>query len=393
MKNLSDLIKWESEGGKASLVDTLNKTLNSIVGPLLENNENGNTVDGVFFKELLSKEVKCSGAEYERLQSLIGEDSTSLIKAMHYGALKIDSEGSVVGGVEAPSYHNKEHFSCALAAAGVLSNSEFKKEQYHLKLLTCCAMLFHDLGHDGGTNSIIPSAAQNGAKSIHLQSPQNQRLEWVAVNECEEFLNAAGVSKSTKEIIRQCILNTDPALTIANRKKYNELCTNLEEFDESNEAQVVQRLSAICNDADVTFSLLPKSGLELGRSLSQEWEQIEHPQAQVVGSFEGRLGFLKFFSPMSEGAKKIGLLDVVSRQIEAFSLIGQGAEQAKSAGLSLDVAGARYLDQSNFNLSKNTFLKKLMKTNVEPGIVNGSDVFSDTKKATSANDKKGLAMA
>lgn len=385
MKSLSDLIKWESSNSTVSVIETLRSTLSSIIGPKMDSAGVGSGV--VFFENLLSKEVADCDKEYKKLQSLIGTDSANLVKAMHYGALKIDStemnSGSESG---SPQYHNKEHFACALASACVLSNSEFEVSQYHLKLLTCGAMLFHDLGHDGGTNSIVPGSEKTGGKAIHLEAPQSQRLERVAIKECSEFLAAAGVSKKDREIIEQCILNTDPALTIANRKKYNELRSVCENFDESNKDQVVSRLSAVCNDADVTFSLLPKSGLELGRSLAQEWEKIEHPQAKAVGSFEGRLGFLKFFSPMSEGAKKVGLLDVVGSQLEVFSTIGQRVKDKNEfCDIAGDVAGAKFLDDGPFNLSKNTFIKCLIRTNVEPGVLGQKDAFA-------ANDKQHLAM-
>ena len=154
-------------------------------------------------------------------------------------------------------------------AVGHLCALEFEGEAPcpHLVVLAMTAMVGHDFKHDGTSNETGKS------------------LEAIAWQACEPYLD--GVHLEDKKAIEAIILGTDPTKLNEHRARYS---------DASVPPSAIDRLRLIACEADLTPSLMPEHGVEMGKLLAKELKSSNVPVLTVLGerisSWESRMGFL-----------------------------------------------------------------------------------------------------
>ncbi len=355
---IASLLNWNSDASGSDFVKRMSdkgSPENTSSGITQTTSRALMTILSSFYEHLYPQRVPENLKSPSDLLAVLGKDldskSWSLIQSAQSGARLVENTPVE----EHVSYHNHKHFSEAIASVTMLAHHEFAPSQVYEKLVALNAMIFHDLGHDGGTNTLVPLVKESGVKEVKEGEPQ--RLEKLAFSLAQPVLDQEKVTHSDQRLLQEIILNTDPARTMGTKKEYASLPPVAHEHSFE---QLTTRISALCNDADVLFSLLPQTGLDLGKKLSEEWSHIDHPQAKSVSSFSGRLGFLRFFAPMSDAAKSCELAGAVEAQIKAFESFAQKKEEVADAEKSDRAAlGAQYLDGFPVNLSKRQYLQRL----------------------------------
>ena len=232
-------------------------------------------------------------------------------------AVQEDGQANDAG---APDYHNTAHFKEAVMAVGHLCALEFEGEAPcpHLVVLAMTAMVGHDFKHDGTSNETGKS------------------LEAIAWQACEPYLD--GVHLEDKKAIEALILGTDPTKLNEHRARYSYA---------SVPPSAIDRLRLIACEADLTPSLMPEHGVEMGKLLAKELKSSNVPVLTVLGerisSWESRMGFLHHAKPISKAADTFGLKNMHSTQLQAF------VELAQSLDLSDAKDAARHLDKVDVN--------------------------------------------
>lgn len=210
------------------------------------------------------------------------------------------------------AYHNRDHtaeavFSAeALLAAEPLSASQ--KQRHSLRLLV--AMMAHDLGHTGAFGS--PKG------SLETASAEAFERVW------DEFAPHPPTLQSNSErgAIRSLVLGTE----------FTEGPRRNAEAQAQDPSSIVSRLHVLANDADILASVLPQTGPERGRLLAQEWTEAgPHAAgpAAVVGTWAGRLGFLKAIRLNSRGAEAMGATALREQEIAAIEQLTPSDLSAK----------------------------------------------------------------
>ncbi len=216
---------------------------------------------------------------------------------------------------DAPNYHNTAHFKEAVMAVAHLSALEFEGEAPcpHFVVLAMTAMVGHDFKHDGTSNE------------------PGKSLEAIAWQACEPYLE--GAHDEDKKVIEAIIMGTDPTKLNEHRARYS---------DPSTPPSAIDRLRLIACEADLTPSLMPVHGVEMGKLLAQELKSSNVPVLTVLGerisSWESRMGFLHHAKPISKAADTFGLKNMHAAQLQAFVELGQSldAGDPKEAARHLD---------------------------------------------------------
>ena len=195
-----------------------------------------------------------------------------------------------------PPYHNRLHIAdtvvsmaCLLRATRRLSGLESRPlcKEESLCILT---MLLHDYGHEGSINL---STKQNEQHSVFLYTP---------------LMKSMGLSPQDLAQMNAMVLSTDPA-------SLDELHRKFKVRPPSNGPLEIEEMTILVTEADILASALSYPGLDLTRSLSQEWSARYPEKSSVLLTSEGRLAFLRsglHFS--SNAAKALGIPLLVSSQ-------------------------------------------------------------------------------
>lgn len=199
------------------------------------------------------------------------------------------------------AYHNRDHTAEAVLAAETLMANEplsaAARMNQGLRLLA--AMVAHDVGHTGAFGT--PKGSLEEA-SAHVFEQ-----EWKALGPVLDRTNE-------NDVVRSIILGTEFSEGPRN---------NAARFAQS-PASLLPRLHVLANDADVLASVLPETGPERGRLLAREWQEAGPAAAgpaAAVGSWAGRLGFLKVVTMASDSARALGVGALRQAEIEAIEAI------------------------------------------------------------------------
>ena len=274
-------------------------------------------------------------------------------------------------------YHNSMHTREAVYSALFFSCLQFSGCA-HLRrraaLVCACAMAAHDLGHDGGINK-----------------DERMRLEIKAWNIAKPILSRRCADPHSKNLIRFCILSTDPSV-LADRVQSYFSCAGSGQGLRGIETAGARMGSAfqkicglICNGSDVCASALIGYGEGLGKKLSEEWilADIKTPKyshgkdfAEKISTFTGRLGFLIFASGLAdtlECFRVSGWHRHFTVQMAALAMLGMGnfgnlfgmnllpqdcSGWVSQYGSAMKI-GAGYLDSLDKQSSENLWLKSL----------------------------------
>jgi hypothetical protein len=215
------------------------------------------------------------------------------------------------------AYHSRHHIAETVHSMGWLCGLTRTHGDVSAReaALGVAAMVGHDLGHDGS-------------------APVGGVLEARAAMSVIAIARAQGMLDADCDVLRQVVLGTDPG----------EISTNAERaagrLPPGEHGVTVDRICALANEADVFASLLPAIGLVQSRALASEWRAGGYDGAEEVGTFVGRLRFLRLYQHLSPAAEHIGLADVRDRQLAAFVSSGERLR----AAVSVD-AGAAALDR------------------------------------------------
>jgi hypothetical protein len=151
-------------------------------------------------------------------------------------------------------------------------------------LLTVTA---HDYLHPGGANS----------------SPQE--LESRSVKALDLFFVKHPISSVWRERICHMILKTDPALVGANHDKVAGR-TFVMDLDWA---------CVVMNEADILASSTDVFGPALGEQLAAEWQLKNLPLHAIVGTQQGRLGFLKSLRFSTPGSLNLQFPQHIASQV------------------------------------------------------------------------------
>jgi len=177
-----------------------------------------------------------------------------------------------------PHYHNRLHTADALCAACLLMQS-LQTQGHQLADEWMAAVLLavtsHDVLHPGGANGFL------------------QEFEQRSAIEMQHIAQGFSIDTVWLERVRELILRTDPSVVAGNhdKVKHQSFLMNLD------------WACVLINEADILASAMPSHGMALGQALAAEWAVKNHPLHAVVGTAQGRLGFLaslRFSTPASE---------------------------------------------------------------------------------------------
>lgn len=227
--------------------------------------------------------------------------SAPVVACMHELADMIEADGQSrrARGAE-PAYHNRLHMADTLVGLTVLLLESRRDEAARGaarpasrgELLALLAMLGHDYLHDGSINR---SPGELELRSADALVPVMQRH---------------GLAAADRALVRELILRTDPSGVAASHQKL--VGRRFATTDPDCLAVLVQ-------EADILASSLPVPGLELTRSLAEEWERVDPPRARQVLTDAGRLGFLRFAALFSSPAsERLGLNRLRQEQLAAL---------------------------------------------------------------------------
>jgi len=189
-----------------------------------------------------------------------------------------------------PQYHNRLHTADAMCGMAVLLEAlkqegcAFSQEWIAALLLTVTA---HDYLHPGGANS----------------SPQE--LESRSVKALDLFFVKHPISSLWRERICHMILKTDPALVGANHDKVAGR-TFVMDLDWA---------CVVMNEADILASSTDVFGPALGEQLAAEWQLKNLPLHAIVGTQQGRLGFLKSLRFSTPGSLNLQFPQHIASQV------------------------------------------------------------------------------
>ena len=224
--------------------------------------------------------------------------------------------------------HNHHHFAEAVLAMGALCATARKLGLISTAeaALGIVAMVGHDIDHDGV--ALVPGAleAHSAARTAAI---------------CRDV----GVGEADCALISDIIIGTSPALVSENAGRASG------QLPAGRFGPVGDRLCAMANEADVFASLLPVSGIGFGWALAEEMRQAGHPAAETIGTFRGRLSFLRLYAAFSPAATALGLPGIVQAQLNAFSTLARdlhGGDQPED--------GAELLDRMQPDAARDRFL-------------------------------------
>ena len=193
-----------------------------------------------------------------------------------------------------PHYHNRLHTADAMCGLAILLEAlnregcAYSQEWMAALLLTVTA---HDYLHPGGANS----------------APQE--LELRTVKALDLFFLKNPISLVWQERINHMILKTDPALVAANHDKVAGRTFAMD----------LDWACVLMNEADILASATDVFGPELGAQLASEWQLKNLPLHAIVGTKQGRLGFLKSLRFSSPGSLHLQLPQLIEQQVAHLS--------------------------------------------------------------------------
>jgi hypothetical protein len=190
-----------------------------------------------------------------------------------------------------PPYHNARHAQEALLAFEVLHEAT----TLPYRLWGALAMLGHDWGHTGAHPTLPVGALE--AESAHrlAQACRGEGLEDPAL------LRA----------LTDWVVHTEPSEGPA----YNAARAQASPEDS------LGAVALLINDADVLASLLPWTGPERGVWLAEEWRRAGSPSADRVGTWGGRLAFLKQTPVQSPAATFLGVAALRAAEIRTLEAL------------------------------------------------------------------------
>lgn len=203
------------------------------------------------------------------------------------------------------AYHNRDHTAEAVLSAAVLAQAEPwtppARQNQGLKFLV--AMMAHDVGHTGAFGAPKGSLEQSSAQVF---SQVWSRFAGP---------DPGSMARADHAVIQSVILGTE--FTEGPRLNADNLLRD--------PSRMQYRIQVMANDADILASVLPQTGPERGQLLAQEWSAAgPHAAAAsaTVGTWAGRLGFLKAIRLTSLGAQALGAARLREREIDTIEAIG-----------------------------------------------------------------------
>jgi hypothetical protein len=204
-----------------------------------------------------------------------------------------------------PAYHNRLHIADTLVCmtyllktSGALNVAGARKPA--VMAMALCIMAGHDFLHPGGSN-------------MHPGE-----LEARAVQDLQPLMAAAGLTLAERQILKSCIMATDPA-----QVKGIHLQARTRPYD----LQQTDCLSVLVIEADIMASTLPQTASSLTQSLSIEWAPQQPEAAEKLLLPQNRLLFLEHAALFSSPAAcRLGLNAVKLRQVKRIEHELQNAD-------------------------------------------------------------------
>lgn len=220
------------------------------------------------------------------------------------------------------AYHNRDHTAEAVLSAEALlaaePMSDLLRKNQGLRLLV--AMTAHDVGHTGAFGGPKGALEQASAATFlevwnHFDPQPTSRFRL-----------------ADRLAVEAIVLGTE--FVDGPRQNYAAYQRQPE--------NLVHRLQVLANDADILASVLPQTGPERGRLLAQEWHDAgphAAAAAATVGTWAGRLGFLRSVGLRSRAADALGIPDLQATEVVSLQALSPAAlgmlsvEQARTAVL------------------------------------------------------------
>jgi hypothetical protein len=207
-----------------------------------------------------------------------------------------------------PAYHNRLHIADTLVCmtyllktSGALNVKGARKPAVAAMALSI--MAGHDFLHPGGSNM------------------QPGELEERAVQDLQPLMAAAGLTLEERQIVKHCIMATDPAQVNGIHLQIRTRPYDLRQTD---------CLSVLVIEADITASTLPQTALSLTQSLAIEWASQEPKAAEKLLWPQNRLLFLEHTALFSSPAAcRLGLNAVKLRQVRRLEHKLQNADRIR----------------------------------------------------------------
>lgn len=237
------------------------------------------------------------GADWGSLQS------QSLLNCADALAQQMERNANAL---DEPQYHNRLHTADAICGLTILlavlkQQTADCDDEWMAGLLL--AVTAHDFLHPGGANTLP------------------HEIEAKTVKGLENFWRNHPISESWRESISRMIIQTDPALVQANHDR-------VEGRDFSCDPDWA---CVLLNEADILASATQDFGPQLGQQLAREWKLKNLPLSTVVGTLQGRLGFLKSLRFTSPASLHLQLPSHVAQQITILSAQASSSAPDSSA--------------------------------------------------------------
>ena len=255
------------------------------------------TAIGERFAALRAAPSDLPGAVATAFATVAGPDPSPELRTMQAAGEKLAHaiDASMQGRPELP-YHSRYHFAETVLAMGWLCRVARERGRFPGALagLGIIAMTGHDWGHDGSSNG-------------------HGRLEHEAAEAVLRVV--APLPYSGCDVVRGVIIGTDPARVSENAARA------AGKLPPGKLGRDVDMLCKIANEADVFASFLPRLAWQQSSALAEEWRGTE--ASAKVGSYAGRLAFLRTYDCFSTPARCLGLAALRDRQVDAFAEVAR----------------------------------------------------------------------
>lgn len=193
-------------------------------------------------------------------------------------------------------YHNAVHTAQVMWCGSVLAPKRMLADNSHWFPKFMLALMFHDISHNGKSNSFKYQLEIIAGEIFEQHLNQNPRLKhiWEVY-----FATEYGDWKEMIEFVKRLILGTEVTTDVPQ---------NIKDYEETEKHNLLQVLLVLAQEADVLPSALPNVGKQNGELLAQEWEN------PVMASDQGRLNFLNMIKFVSKSAKAMGIPEMIDEQ-------------------------------------------------------------------------------
>jgi hypothetical protein len=197
-----------------------------------------------------------------------------------------------------PAYHNRLHVADTLVSMAGLLRARRRLQGVtaadlsHFEMICLFTMTVHDFDHAGRCNR-RPTEIER--RSLARFAPHARRI---------------GMAKADWALVRQLVLSTDPQGVAEVHKAFLDNASAKDSPTTGASATalatgaspMLAEMAVLVTEADVLASALEFPGVELTRSLAQEWRQPHPEMARNLLGAQGRIRFLSTGARFSSGA-------------------------------------------------------------------------------------------